>query len=844
MNYIRSMMEDLPVTDPVLIFALVMLIILVAPLLMSRFRLPGIIGVLIAGAIIGPNALGILQRDETIELLGTVGLLYLMFVAGMSLDLHQFQQMRKRSISFGTISFLIPQTLGIAAGMMFLQYDVVTALLLGSIVGSHTLLAYPVAKRIGITRNGAVTAAIGGTIVTDGLALTVLAVVVATVQPEGLSTMFWVEFTVLVGAFVAAVVFGLPLLGRWFFRNISGERGDIDFVFLMVVLFFAATLSSLVGLAPIVGAFLAGLTMNRLVPDTGPLMNRLNFVGDALFIPFFLLWIGMLVDFRALATSLDVWIMAAIFTGLVIIGKALAVAIAKQAFGYTSNESWAVFGLTIPQAAATLAVTLVGFQLEMFSQTEVNAVVVMILLTAIAGPWLVEHFGRRVALQEEIAPFKTGESPLRILIPLANPSSAPALMDLAFMIRRPDSPEPVYPLMVANEASDVQIQVAAGERMLGYAVIYASGAGVPVQPVTRVDTNIANGISRAITELRISTIVIGWSGSPSRRRFSIGTVLDQVLRDNQQTVIVCRLTTPLNTMGRVVLVVPPFVEREPGFGEAIRTIKLLSSRLGAKLVVMASEVEVKHLEPRMKRIKPQISTSYQPITPWSSLGSHLGEHVKDDDLVILLSTREGRLPWSPELSRMPRRLADQFPSHNLVLYYPSEHVHDTHSSWPTQAEQQQQIETTSIGLLEPARTSLGIAAMPFEDAIEYVIAPHFKDQPYAITDALRALEKNAREYSTEVTPGAALLHAHIPQVNKPTFFLATCEDGLELPRVTKLVHVLLILLTPSDLSPEEHLGTLARIASMMRAPDLVAQLRTVQSFEELRDTLKPVSPKS
>lgn len=835
MNYLQTIQNALPVTDPVLVFALVMLIILIAPLGVRRLRLPGIIGLLLAGAIIGPAGLGILERDRTIELLGTVGLLYLMFVAGMSLDLHQFRQTRSRSITFGTLSFFIPQMMGIAAGMILLGYGLPTALLVGSIVGSHTLLAYPVAKRIGITRNRAVTTAIGGTIITDGLALSLLAVVVA-MSTDELTAMFWLQFTGMVGAFVAAMIFGLPLLGRWFFRNVSGDRGDIDFVFLMVVLFFAAALSDFVGLAPIVGAFLAGLTMNRLVPDTGPLMNRLHFVGDALFIPFFLLWIGMLVDFAALATSLDVWIVALIFTGVVVIGKALAVLIAKQAFGYSASESWAVLGLTIPQAAATLAVTLIGYQLGMFTQVEVNAVVVMIFLTAIAGPWLVEHFGRRVAVEEELAPLKPGQTPLRILIPLANPSSAPALMDVAFMIRRPDSHEPVYPLMVANEAGDVPQQVAAGERMLGYAVIYASGAGVPVQPTTRVDTNIANGISRAVTELRASTVVIGWSGSPSRNRKALGIVLDQVLRDNMQTVIICRLTTPLNTTRKVVLIVPRFAEREAGFGEAIRTLKLMTSRLGASLVVYAESMEIKHLEPRMKRIRPHVPTVFHPAS-WPNLPSQLEAAITEDDLVVLLSTREGRLPWTPELSRLPRRLADQFPEHNLVLFFPSEEAAETSWYGTAQPVRQETQPQPLPRLLDPTRAALGIAEMSFEDALPYVISPHFKDDAAAVAGASAALDKNAREYSTEITPGAALLHAHVPHVDAPTFFIATVEEGIEVPRVPRPVHVLLLLLSPDTLPPEDHLRTLADIARLMRSPDLASRLRTVSSFDELREAL-------
>lgn len=845
MEYLRRIQDALPVTDPVLIFALVMLIILVAPMAMRRARLPGNIGVLIAGAIIGPSALGILERDRTIELLGTVGLLYLIFGAGMSLDLHQFKQTRMYSITFGSVLVVAPTVLTIAVAMTFLGYDVPTTLLLCAIVASHTLLAYPIAQRLGITRNPAVTSALGGTLITDGFAYSVLAVVVAMAEGE-LTTIFWLRFTAMVVAFFGVVVFLLPMLGRWFFRNVRSERGDVDFVFLMVVLFFAAALSDFVGLAPIVGAFLAGLSMSRMVPDTGPLMNRLNFVGDAMFVPFFLLWVGMLVDFGALATSVDVWIVALTFTGLLLAGRAIGVLVWKRVFGFKAAEGWTAFGLTIPQAAATLAVTLIAFELEMFTQVEVNAMVVVILVTAILGPWLVEHFGRKVAISEELAPLKPGQTPLRILIPLANPASAPALMDLAFMIRRPDSPEPVYPLMVANKTGDVPHQVAAGERMLSYAVIYASGAGVPVTPVTRVDTNIANGITRAVTELRISTIVIGWSGTPSRNRKALGIVLDEVLHDNPQTVIICRLTVPLNTMQRVKLIVPRFAEREPGFGEAIRTIKLMTSRLGATLVVYAAENEIKHLEPRMKRIRPQVETEFVAASELGLL-DQLGESVTKDDLLLLLSTREGRLPWTPELSRLPRSLADCFPELNLVLYFPSEEtvegllsVGSTGGLWYSPANgltDGRSIPQRASVLIEPIRTVLKVPALSFEEAVEYIIAPHFKDKSLAVEGTRRILEKNAREYSTQLTPGAVLLQAHVPFVRESTFFIATCDEGLKVPRVTKPVHVVLILLSPEELAPQEHLRTLANIARSMQSPDLVGRLRAAESFEDLRNVL-------
>jgi Kef-type K+ transport system membrane component KefB/mannitol/fructose-specific phosphotransferase system IIA component (Ntr-type) len=831
-----------PLRDPVLVFAAVMLIVLIAPLLARSARLPGIVGLIVFGAAVGPHAAGILERGDTIILLGTVGLLYLMFTAGMSMDLHQFAQTRTRSLTFGTLSFAFPMGLGIAAGMRLLGYDIGPALLLGAIVGSHTLLAYPTAKRIGITRNPAVTMTMGGTIFTDAFSLTVLAVVAAMAVGE-MTTLFWFEFTGKVGAFALLIIFGLPYLGRWFFRNIKGGD-EVNFGFLMVVLFLAAAGSQFVGLAPIVGAFLAGLTLNRLVPDTGPLMSRLHFVGDAVFIPFFLISVGMLVDFRVLAGEWIVWMYAITFTGLVLVGKLIAAQIARGVYGFSSAEGWTIYGLTIPQAAATLAVTLVGYELTqrtdhvVFTETEVNAVIIMMLLTCLVGPWLVDHFGRKVALAEEVATPIAAGAPLRILIPLANPASAPALMDLAFMIRRTDSPEPVYPLTVANESGDVEKQVAAGERMLGYAVTHATAANVPVIPVTRIDMNIAEGILRAIRELRISTVLIGWAGDPSRHRRILGSVLDHILESSPQSVFVCRFVAPLNTTKRVRLILPRFVEREPGFGEAMRMIRLMTNKLNAKLICYTPEADPSLVESRVTKIKPSVPTEFETISPWFDLVNLLGEDVERDDLIVLISAREGRLSWSPELNRLPRRLVERFRDQNLIMHYPTELAPE--AGWSVGKT----MKSVAAPLLRPERVLLDSSADSLEELLNELLSREFgEDSP--MTRALcQYLLQNAQEYSTEVAPGVALVHAHVADITEPTLFIATSESGLDLPQNRTPAHVLLVMLSPKHDSPERHLQSLASLARMMQGQDIVERLRSVTTYQGLVSILsdKGTSP--
>jgi Kef-type K+ transport system membrane component KefB len=512
----------LPLTDPVLIVAIAMLVFLIAPAAAERLRVPGLIGVIICGAVLGPNAAGLLARDATIVLLGTVGLLYLVFLAGLELDLHKFAQYRRPSMGFGALSFGIPMALA-AVVMPWLGFDLSGTLLLGAIIGSHTLLAYPIASRLGLIGNRAVTVVVGGTLVTDTLALGVLAVITGALA-GGIGVSFWLRLLLMLALYVGLIAWGVPKLGRWFFRRTPGQPAT-EFLFLMTVLFVSAYLATLAGAQPIIGAFLAGLTLNRLIPNEGPNMNRVRFVGNAFFVPFFLLSVGMLVDPAVLLGSEGVWLLSGTLIVLVHAGKLAAALLSRRLLGHTRAESMVVFGLSLPQAAATLAVTFVGLEIGLFDETVVNAVVMMILVTCLVGPSLVERFGQTVALAEETRPIRGGETPQRIMVPMANPATARDLMDLALIIREPGSREPIYPVtVVPSELSDADQYVAEAEKMLSHAVAHAAAADSTVIPVTRMDHNFANGIARAVAETRSSTLIIGWDGRRSPRRVIFGTV--------------------------------------------------------------------------------------------------------------------------------------------------------------------------------------------------------------------------------------------------------------------------------------------------------------------------------
>jgi Kef-type K+ transport system membrane component KefB/mannitol/fructose-specific phosphotransferase system IIA component (Ntr-type) len=809
----------LPISDPVLIFALAMLIFVAAPLLFERIRVPGLIGLIVAGAVIGPNGLNLLERGATIVLLGTVGLLYLMFMVGLELDLHDFNRYRNRSLVFGSLSFVIPQVAGTLVGRAF-GYDIYSSLLLGAVFASHTVLAYPIASRLGIVKNLAVTTTLGGTILTEILALLVLAVVAGGAE-GGISWSFWLTLLVSLGIYVVVVLLGVPVLARWFFRSVRSDA-TLEFVFVMAVLFAVAYAAHAAHVEPIIGALLAGLALNRLIPESGPLMNRIQFVGNALFIPFFLLSVGMLVDVRALSTA-EAWIFAGGLALGVIVSKWMASKLTERVFGYTREEGWVVFGLSVPHASGTLAIVLVGFGIGLFDQTEVNGVVLTILLSSLIGPWLVERYGRRVALAEEQKPYEPREAPQRILIPIANPATEESLLDLAMLLRGPESEEPLYPLTVARDSQDrTEAQVAEAERMLSHAVIYAAGAEVPVVPLTRVDQNVAAGIARGIAETRSSTVVVGWDGGRATASSGIfGGVLDQLLDQTHQMVVVAKLGHPLNTTKRLVLVMPPVIHRHPGFFEAARATKVIANRLGATVLGLAVDARAERFAELYAPLKPPVNATWERVGSWGMLLSELRKRVRPDDLVVALSARRGTLPWHPKLERIPAQLAGLVPESFLILY-------------PSEADTSRRDAVSSSKLprgLMPERMVFDLPSMPFEEALRQLLGSAPTLGSRQLEEITRVLVQGEREFSTEVRPGVVVPHARVAGIQEPILFMGTSPAGIEFPQAREPARLIFILLSPVD-RPQEHLRSLAEIARLVGREEKVQELLNGQVAED------------
>jgi Kef-type K+ transport system membrane component KefB/nucleotide-binding universal stress UspA family protein len=511
-------LPELPFHEAGLIFAVLTAAILVAPVLARRLRVPEIIVVVLLGFAVGPTGLGLVERAGVVEVLGTVGLLYLMFVAGLELDLDDFIANRQHSIGFGALTFVIPMLLGTGSALA-LGYELLPAILLASCWASHTLVTYPAFQRAGTFGNRAVATTVGATIITDTAALLVLAVVARAYQGE-LSLVFWLTLLPSMAIVTFGAVAGLPRLARWFFSN-AGQDRNLRFLFVMVALFVTASLAEVIGIEAIVGAFLAGLALNRSVPNGGALMERIEFLGAALFIPLFLLATGMLIDVAVL-TEPRTLLVGAVFTGIAMLGKLAAAGAAGRLYGYRGVEVGAMFALSNAQAAATLAAIVVGLNVGLIDTDTVNAVIMVILGTCLVASALATRVASRLPKPERGRDF--GEV---VVVPLANPRSAPRLMRLASAFARADGGL-VVPVLVSASGND-QAQLDALRELDRDMLAVAQSAGAEARSVLRIDASPELGIAHTVVEQQGSLLVLGWKGATASRGARFGGIIDGVL---------------------------------------------------------------------------------------------------------------------------------------------------------------------------------------------------------------------------------------------------------------------------------------------------------------------------
>lgn len=669
---------SLPLKNPVIIFSLVLFIILFAPILFNKIKIPHIIGLIAAGIVIGPYGLNLLRRDSSIVLFGTVGLIYIMFIAGLEIDLEEFKKNKYKSLVFGLYTFIIPMVLGTLAGFYLLNYDLPTAVLLAGMFSSHTLLAYPIASRYGVARIRSVTLTIGGTIITDILALLVLATIVGITKGE-LTTMFWVQLGISSVIFAAIVFFVFPIIARWFFKRFDDNISQ--YIFVLAIVFLGSFLAEAAGLEAIVGAFLSGLVLNRFIPHSSALMNRIDFVGNAFFIPFFLIGVGMLVNFNVIFQGWGALKVAGVMIVLAVLAKYIAAWLTQKTFRLDAVERNMIFGLSNARVGATLAIVLVGYNVilsetptgepvRLLNEDILNGTILMILVTCTISSFVVEKASRKIALQSSNEPVSDASE--KILISLAYPEKVTDLVDFGLLLKPAKSNIPVYALHVVHEGGSNENAQAAGKKMLERALKHAIASDNVITPLTRHDVSISNGIVYTIKENNISDLVIGLHHNAAENNF-LGTISERILRRVNETVYIYKAAQPLNTLKRMVVVVPPKAELEPGFVHWFEKMVIVAKEAGLQSVFYATPTTIQNLQQANNTTNP-LKITYNEFSNWDDF-LIFSRVVKPNDLFVIVSSRKGYLSYQSQFDKLPYYLMKYFADNSFIMLYPSQLEH-------------------------------------------------------------------------------------------------------------------------------------------------------------------------
>lgn len=664
----------LPLQNPILVFSLILFIILLSPILLRKLNIPGIIGLIIAGVVIGPHGFFILEKNSAIELFSTIGLLYIMFIAGLELDLNEFKANRNKSLLFGFFTFAIPISIGFPVCYYVLGYDFNTSFLTASMFATHTLVAYPIVSKLGVSKNQAVAITVGGTLLTDTAVLIILAVIMENSQGT-LTQEFWIRLGISLTIFSAIIFLLIPKIAKWFFEKLESEKHS-HYIFVLSVVFFAAFLAEVAGIEPIIGAFMAGLALNKLIPHSSALMNRIEFIGNSLFIPFFLISVGMLVDIRVILSGPMALIVAGTLTVVAIFSKWLAAFFTQLIFKYSKAQGQLIFGLSSAHAAATLAIILVGYQAGILDENILNGTIILILITCIVASFATEKAAKTIIVESESDVSELVKSAEiqneHILFPIVSATNIEKVLEFLILIKDKKSVHPISVLSVVSNDAEAEINILKSKNKLEEYVKQASAFEAKVNIITTIDHNPSSGISRIAREIMADIIMLGWPRQYGFVDKIFGKKLDNLLRSSDKTIFVGHIEKPLALLKRIVIIVPPLAEFENGFTLWVMKMAKLAQELSIPMVVYSNETSKIAVEKVFSKEKLSAKLYTYLFIDWDDF-LVLSKYIQEEDLLVLVSARKGTTSYMRILETIPLKFEKYFATNSRLVIYPQEY---------------------------------------------------------------------------------------------------------------------------------------------------------------------------
>ena len=668
----------LPITDPTWIFFLVLMIILFAPIILGRLRIPHIIGMILAGVVIGKYGFNILERDSSFELFGKVGIYYIMFLAGLEMDLENLKKNMGRAFVFGLLTFAIPFAVGMWVGMSLFRFSVGASLLLSSIFASHTLVAYPIVGRYGLSRHASVSISIGGTMFALTVSLFVLAGISGIYKGE-LDSGSWMLFVLKCVAYCVFVFWIFPRFARWFFRKY--EDNVMQYIFVLALVFLSAALAELAGMEGIFGAFLAGLVLNRLIPHVSPLMNRTEFVGNALFIPYFLIGVGMLINLGTLFSGGETLKVVLVMVVVATVTKWIAAWLTQKIYRMSKASRQMLFGLSNAHAAGALAMVMVGTKIEiapgeyLMNEGMLNGVVIMILFSCIISSMVTEHAARTMALAEENGEMDMlrGKEDERMMVSIANPETVEPLVNMALLMRNPKSKKELLAVTVEVEYDEAkkQAKLAQRRKSLEHAARIASAVDVPMKTRCRLSTNAATGILNTASEMNATEIVLGLHHKHGLLDSFLGSFAQSILKGTHRQLMIVKCLMPVNTMRRLMVAVPPKAEYEAGFYKWVERLARIGGQLGCRVHFWAHPDTIQRISGYMEKFHSSVRVEFSTMDDWDDL-LMMSSKVAYDHLTVIVSARKGAISYQPSFEELPDQITKYFSNSSLMLIYPDQ----------------------------------------------------------------------------------------------------------------------------------------------------------------------------
>ncbi|MCI7496922.1 MAG: cation:proton antiporter, partial [Prevotella sp.] len=671
--------QYLPITSPTLIFFVVLFIILIAPIVMGKLRIPHIIGMVLAGIVIGPYGLNILERDSSFELFGRVGLLYIMFLAGIEMDMEGLKKDLGKVTVFGLLTCFVPFILTYLSCVWYLGYPSLASLLLGCIMASNTLVAYPIVVRYGLQRSTVTTLSVGASMLSLLIALVVTAALVGSMSGDT-GTLFWVMFFVKFVVWCIAMTWLIRHMTRWFLRRYSDSV--MQYIFVLAVMFISAATCELIGLEGILGAFVSGLVLNRFIPNISPLMNRIEFIGNAIFIPYFLIGVGMLINAGLLLEGGNTILVVACIGIFGTLGKAIAAFLTSFFFHRSVHEGNLMFGMTSAHAAGAIALVMVGVNLEiapgqhLLGDEALNAVVIMILFTCIISTVVTDYASRTIVLREKSQrkmPEDDGKADdEKILIPVKYPETCDTLLNMAMLMRNEKLSRGLIALNVVYDDLDATYNQQEGQRLLQQIEKKAAAADVQVQTQVRLATNIANGIKHAFKEYDASEIILGQHIHDNSTRRFWGQFAQSLFNGLNRQIIIARCTIPLNTIRVFHVAVPSRAEYEPGFYRWLERVSRMVTRLGCRILFHGRDESLSLIRTFLSNRFPSIRADYAIMQHWNDFKS-LAAQVEEHQMLVVVTARPGTVSYKSAMERLPDELTTYYKYKNVMIIFPDQY---------------------------------------------------------------------------------------------------------------------------------------------------------------------------